>query len=166
MKKRLLFYLITSCAVLFSNIGYSQNWQVVGSGYPSHFANANNEIMFIYPFGDTDGGSYSYLQLVQGSRNQGGQSSHFPTQFLVDLFECTDGKTIDQSPLYIPGQPAKNRDPRMKQTVIVPGDTVIVGGFTSMAYTCTNQYLFSYLCKLQNSKKIHSLQFLLQQFLE
>lgn len=107
-------------------------------------ANANNEIMFIYPFGDTDGGSYSYLQLVQGSRNQGGQSSHFPTQFLVDLFECTDGKTIDQSPLYIPGQPAKNRDPRMKQTVIVPGDTVIVGGFTSMAYTCTNQYLFSY----------------------
>jgi hypothetical protein len=100
--------------------------------------------MFIYPFGDADGGSFNYLNLVLGSRNQGGQSSHFPSQFLVDLFECTDGKTIDQSPLYNPAQPNKNRDPRMRQTVIVPGDTVIVQGFTSIVFTCTNRRLFAY----------------------
>jgi hypothetical protein len=107
-------------------------------------ANAANEIMFWYPYGDTDPGSYNYLALVQGSRNQGGQSSHFPTQFLVDLFECTDGKTIAESPLYNPAQPNKNRDPRMAQTVIVPGDTVIVQGFTSMVFDFADTYLAGY----------------------
>lgn len=97
-------------------------------------ANVNNEIMFIYPYGDTDPGSFNYLNLVQGSRNQGGQSSHFPSQFLVDLFECVDGKNIAESPLYNPARPNRNRDPRMKQTVIIPGDTVIVQGFTSMVF--------------------------------
>jgi hypothetical protein len=105
-------------------------------------SNVNREIMFIYPFGNVDGGSFNYLNLVLGSRNQGGQSSHFPTQFLVDLFECTDGRTIDQSALYNPAQPNKNRDPRMKQTVIVPGDTVIVQGFNSMIFSSTDRRLW------------------------
>ncbi len=97
-------------------------------------ANAGNEIMFYYPYGDADAGSFNYLQLVQGSRNQGGQSSHFPSQFLVDLFECRDGLNIAQSPLYNPAQPNQNRDPRMAQTVIVPGDTSIVQGQTSIVF--------------------------------
>jgi hypothetical protein len=107
-------------------------------------SNVNREIMFYYPFGDNDGGSFNYLNLVQGSRNQGGQSSHFPTQFLVDLFECVDGLAIDQSPLYNPAQPTRNRDPRMKQTVIIPGDTVVVQGFTSMVFDPINRFLFSF----------------------
>lgn len=107
-------------------------------------ANASKEIMFIYPFGDTDGGSFTYLNLVQGSRNQGGQSSHFPSQFLVDLFECVDGKTINESALYNPAQPGRDRDPRMKQTVIVPGDTVVVKGFTSNIFSPTNKTVHSY----------------------
>lgn len=106
--------------------------------------NANNEIMFIYPFGDNDAGSFSYLNLVQGSRNQGGQSSHFPTQFLVDLFECRDGLNIAQSPLYNPAQPGRNRDPRMKHTVIVSGDTVVVQGFTSNVYSATNRLVHTF----------------------
>jgi hypothetical protein len=101
-------------------------------------SNAANEIMFWYPYGDADAGSFSYIQLVQGSRNNGGQSSHFPSQFLVDLFECTDGRNIAESPLYNPAQPNKNRDPRMAQTVIVPGDTVIVQGFTSIVFNFYN----------------------------
>jgi hypothetical protein len=107
-------------------------------------ANVNKEIMFYYPYGDADAGSFNYLQLVQGSRNNGGQSSHFPTQFLVDLFECTDGKNISQSPLYNPARPNKNRDPRMAQTVIVPGDTVVVQGFTSIIFDFYDRFLASY----------------------
>lgn len=107
-------------------------------------SNAANEIMFIYPFGDIDGGSFNYLNLVQGSRNQGGQSSHFPSQFLTDLFETADGRTIDQSPLYNPAQPGRNRDPRMKHTVIVPGDTVVVQGFTSNVYSSTNRIVHAF----------------------
>jgi hypothetical protein len=106
--------------------------------------NAANEIMFWYPFGDADAGSYSYIQLVQGSRNNGGQSSHFPTQFLVDLFECTDGKNIAESPLYNPAQPNKNRDPRMGQTVFVPGDTMVVQGFTSIVFNFYNSTAATY----------------------
>jgi hypothetical protein len=107
-------------------------------------ANAANEIMFWYPYGESDIGSYSYIQLVQGSRNNGGQSSHFPTQFLVDLFECIDGKNISESPLYNPARPGKNRDPRMVQTVIVPGDTVVVQGFTSIIFNFYDRFLASY----------------------
>jgi starch-binding outer membrane protein, SusD/RagB family len=106
--------------------------------------NLNKEIMFIYPFGDLDAGSFNYLQLVQGSRNQGAQSSHFPTQFLVDLFECTDGKNIAESPLYNPARPNRNRDPRMRQTVIVPGDTSIVQGFTSIIFNFKDPFLASF----------------------
>lgn len=45
MKKHLLHYLLTICAVLLVTAGYSQNWQIVGSGLPFHFANANNEVI-------------------------------------------------------------------------------------------------------------------------
>lgn len=107
-------------------------------------ANVNNEIMFYYPYGDADPGSFTYIQLVQGSRNNGGQSSHFPTQFLVDLFECKDGKNISESPLYNPAQPNKNRDPRMAQTVIVPGDTVIVKGFNSIVFDFHDRFIASF----------------------
>lgn len=106
--------------------------------------NANKEIMFYYPYGDADAGSFNYLQLVQGSRNNGGQSSHFPTQFLVDLFECTDGKNISESPLYNPARPNRNRDPRMGQTVFVPGDTMVVQGFTSIIFDFYDRFLASY----------------------
>jgi len=107
-------------------------------------ANVNKEIMFYYPYGDADAGSFQYLQLVQGSRVQGGQSSHFPTQFLVDLFECTDGKTINESVLYNPSKPNANRDPRMRQTVIVPGDTSIVQGFTSMIFNFRDRFVTTF----------------------
>jgi hypothetical protein len=106
--------------------------------------NTNREIMFYYPYGDADAGSFQYLQLVQGSRVQGGQSSHFPSQFMVDLFECTDGRTINESPLYNPAKPNANRDPRMRQTVIVPGDTVIVQGFTSMIFNFRDRFVTTF----------------------
>jgi hypothetical protein len=43
-------------------------------------------------------------------------------QYLVDDFECTDGLPITSSPLYNAAKPYDNRDPRLKMTVIVPGD--------------------------------------------
>jgi hypothetical protein len=53
------------------------------------------------------------------------QSSHFPSQQLVDKFECKDGLRIDVSPLYDPAQPSKNRDNRLRWTVYMPGDTMV-----------------------------------------
>ncbi|WP_142682846.1 RagB/SusD family nutrient uptake outer membrane protein [Chitinophaga polysaccharea] len=54
-------------------------------------------------------------------RNAGGASNKIPTQSLVDSYECTDGLTIDQSPLFNPQQPFANRDPRLGYTIALPG---------------------------------------------
>eukprot|EP01133_Synstelium_polycarpum_P003111 gene3111-3561_t len=43
-------------------------------------------------------------------------------KYLVDDYECTDGLSIQSSPLYNAATPYINRDPRLKMTVIVPGD--------------------------------------------
>ena len=51
-----------------------------------------------------------------------GQGGNCPTQDLVDAFECTDGKSISESPLYDAANPYENRDPRLKLTVVLNGD--------------------------------------------
>jgi hypothetical protein len=56
------------------------------------------------------------------SRNGQGTSTKVPSQSMVDSYECIDGLTIDKSPLYNPKDPFKNRDPRLKQTIALPGD--------------------------------------------
>lgn len=52
----------------------------------------------------------------------GGWCSINPTQSLVDIYECIDGKTIEESPLYDPDQPYQNRDPRLSASILCPGD--------------------------------------------
>lgn len=85
---------------------------------------AAKEIMFEVLYSDADANSISYLPLGSISRAAGGQSGRFPQQRLVDMFEAKDGKRIDESPLYDPKNPAKNRDNRLKYTVAIPGDTL------------------------------------------
>ncbi|WP_346149366.1 RagB/SusD family nutrient uptake outer membrane protein, partial [Kitasatospora cinereorecta] len=48
-----------------------------------------------------------------------------PTRSLVESYLCSDGLPIDKSPLYSDASYEdvfKNRDPRMTQTILVPGD--------------------------------------------
>lgn len=61
-----------------------------------------------------------------GSRLSAGVSNEKPTQAMVDSYECIDGLTIDQSPLFDPQNPYDNRDPRLHMTVAVPG-TIYMG---------------------------------------
>ena len=49
-----------------------------------------------------------------------GHSNKIPVQALVDSYECTDGLSIDKSPLFNPAKPFVNRDPRLTHTVVVP----------------------------------------------
>lgn len=64
------------------------------------------------------GGPYPLL-----NRNAGGASNKVPSQSLVDAYECTDGLTIDKSPLFDPQHPFENRDPRLGYTIALPGST-------------------------------------------
>lgn len=78
------------------------------------------------------------------ARNSSGYSGLVPTRALADSYECIDGLTIDKSPLYSTADPFKNRDPRMRQTLLGDRDTWFgTGGITfNMSYhpdslTCT-----------------------------
>lgn len=52
------------------------------------------------------------------TRNSGGFAATNPTWDLFCSYLCTDGKTIDKSPLYDPRNPFKNRDPRCTATIV------------------------------------------------
>lgn len=78
------------------------------------------------------------------ARLAGGFSTLIPTRGLADSYECTDGLTIDKSSLYSTADIYRNRDPRMRQTILGDGDTWFGnGGITyNMAFhpdstTCT-----------------------------
>lgn len=44
-----------------------------------------------------------------------------PTKDMVDSYLMSDGMPIDESPLFDPQSPYENRDPRLHQTVVIPG---------------------------------------------
>ncbi len=51
-------------------------------------------------------------------RNTGGYGAQIPTREMVDAYECTDGKPIDESALYNPLNPFRNRDPRLTSSIV------------------------------------------------
>ena len=60
----------------------------------------------------------AYYQL---SRVAGGCSYFGPSQHMIDMFQCTDGKSISESPLYDWQHPWRNRDPRLDLYCVRPG---------------------------------------------
>lgn len=84
--------------------------------------------------------SVQYLNPNDGNNNpyryntfsMSGQSQVTPLNDLVQAYECTDGKTIDESPLYDPQNPyvkagVKYRDPRLYFTILLPNVSTLVG---------------------------------------
>lgn len=63
---------------------------------------------------------------------EGGWSSIVPTQNLVDIYEMKDGLTKDESLLYDPIHPFKDRDPRMESTILFPGQDFKGGVFNTL----------------------------------
>ena len=51
-------------------------------------------------------------------RNAGGYAADTPSWDLLAAFLCTDGLPIDESPLFDPHNPFKNRDPRCAMTIV------------------------------------------------
>lgn len=82
----------------------------------------------------------------EGTRNIGGYSVVIPSQFMVDMYACVDGKPIDESSLYDPAHPFENRDPRLDASIIRPGS--IFGGY--IYYTHPDSTMTTYI---QNGQK-------------
>ena len=58
-------------------------------------------------------------------RIAGGCSYFSPTQMFLDAIQCTDGKSIVESPLFDWKNPWKNRDPRLDLFCVRPGSRVL-----------------------------------------
>lgn len=56
-------------------------------------------------------------------RVMGGNATAQPSLECFCAFLCSDGMTIDKSPLYNPLKPFENRDPRLNATFVEPGET-------------------------------------------
>lgn len=80
----------------------------------------SKEIVFSLPRSLTFAVTYNIQYDI--SRLAGGYASNIPMISLIDSFECTDGLTIDKSPLYDVKQPFEKRDPRLRASLVVPGD--------------------------------------------
>ena len=69
--------------------------------------------------------TYGHVLLTyQLPETWGGWHQFSPFNELVKEYECIDGKTIYESPLYDPNNPYDNRDPRLDATVMINGRTV------------------------------------------
>lgn len=79
------------------------------------------ESIFLLPrsiaLGVAVGGRQSYV-----SRNAGGWAQFDPSWDLLFSFYCSDGLTIDKSPLFDPKNPFANRDPRCNATIVPFGE--------------------------------------------
>jgi len=76
----------------------------------------NTEIMFSVKY------QVPNFENISGVR-YGWWMSVLPFQNLVDDYECTDGLPISQSPFYNAEHPYVDRDPRLTQSIMVPGSS-------------------------------------------
>jgi len=127
LKARVLLYQekwpqAAKAAKAVMNLG---EYSIDQGGYRSLFDGTNKDSNELILVGKYKKNTYANgVATWMGGPSLGGWSEVVPLQSLVDTYECTDGKTIDNSSLYDPDHPFKNRDPRLKKTIITPGDTV------------------------------------------
>lgn len=82
----------------------------------------NTEILWSIPYSYALETSQSIKSWVL--RTAGGNNTAQPSWDLLAAYECTDGKPIDESPLFDCHDPYKNRDPRCCMTFVAPGTTI------------------------------------------
>lgn len=100
---------------------------------------ARDELILEIAFYNTGEAKFHYVGYTETSRFVG-QTSRYPTQTLFDTFECIDGKRIDESPLYDPTDPKKNRDPRLRSSIFITGDTITVNTGSGKVKVILNAY--------------------------
>lgn len=116
---------------------YNGDWQIVEEAtkacmdlsvyklhpsFPNLFLSTTRnsaESIFLLPRSITNKitlGNWLVMNLI--TRNSGGYGAYCPSWDLFASFLCTDGLPIDESPLFDPRNPFKNRDPRCNATIV------------------------------------------------
>jgi hypothetical protein len=121
------------------DIAAAASKQLIDLNYHSLFPNYRTLFMYAGENSRESIFAFDFKQTVRVSatpqnmqaRNSSGFSGVVPTRAMADSYECIDGQTIDKSSLYSTAEPFKNRDPRMRQTILGDGDTWFgTGGIT------------------------------------
>lgn len=124
---------ITDCQQVMT-LGYSL--------YPSYrdlfrmaYAHNSEVILDVEYIGNTTTANTNWVVGVMPSFTYGGWSSLDPLQSLVDTYEMTNGKTIDDATSgYDPNNPYTNRDPRLAASIVYPGEQYPYADGTSNYY--------------------------------
>jgi hypothetical protein len=116
---------------------YNENWTaaeesaeaVMSNG--AHGLNSDYEALFtfdgvgtqevIFDLSYQQGTKTHGLSRRQGTR-YGGWAQFVPSQQTVDTYETINGLPIDEDPAFDPANPYENRDPRLKASIVVPGE--------------------------------------------
>jgi hypothetical protein len=144
--------------------------QLIDANLYSIYAPGKSKTNYAYLFGQDDYASNPEVLLWKKWDNDLGLVHWSPsiwgmgrgiTKWLVDSYLCTDGLPISQSPLYAGDanlvNVVKNRDPRLAQTIWVPGDPInIIGSDTTFFTKPDINQSGSYLCVTGYQLKKHS----------
>ena len=87
--------------------------------YPSS-ESSNKEVILTVEYMPND--YVSRLPQLTLPATEGGWSALNALWPLIEAYQTINGKSIDEDPSYNPDEPFKNRDPRMTQTILCPGE--------------------------------------------
>ena len=114
----------TAAETIFGHRALADNFEDLFNKTGQMKEDVRDEMLFELMFSDKGSTKWHWANFGRVSRNYGQTGKH-PSQLIVDTYECIDGKRIDESPLYDPQNPFKNRDPRLRFTIYMHGDTVV-----------------------------------------
>ena len=101
----------------------SGTYQMPAMSYEQSFLKANqynSEVIFSFEH-DKPGGFGMWVAEFFPNAAYGGWSSLVPTISLLNSYETINGLTIDEDPTYNPENPFVNRDPRLRASILYPG---------------------------------------------
>ncbi len=132
-----------SLAILGRLLMAEEKWDAAADAYKTiidaNVYTINPEFLSLFQLGNGGGKevilSSQYKEDVYGHvmpqylypETWGGWHQFSPYNELVKTFECIDGQTIEQSPLYEIHNPYENRDPRLDYTVLISDRSVFKG---------------------------------------
>ncbi len=119
------FEAASETALQIMSMGYKLFQDENGEGYYSLAQpenEDNSEIIFAVRYQLPDHGYFFQTWIHPSEHVHEGWGGIQVFQSFVDAFECTDGKTIQESPLFDPQDEFVNRDPRLDMAVLRKGD--------------------------------------------
>lgn len=101
--------------------GLAQNYGDLFTTEGQSKADVQKEILWAFNYAYGSQNLLTNLRLGHALLTAGGSTVRFASPLLAVIYECTDGKRIDESDLYDPTKPYMNRDPRMEETLLMHG---------------------------------------------